>query len=169
MSYSASAPREASEYYSKKVKGSENVCTVETHTGTCMCVQWFMVENGTDINLSSHTSLTTIPIYVTWWFMERKWKQSGSVVCMSCCACLCAHRPSDFTLFLSAKVLMGHFVCSASFKFALDALPQLHSGADKKWVSQLGRFTQVLLFWFQTWENNVFVLVMSVQLLWKCN
>lgn len=83
----------------KMAKGSENVCTVEAQTGTCLCVQWFMVENVRDINLSSRTSLTTIPIYVTWWFMERKWKQSGSLVCMYCCAyeCVCVHvrGPSD--------------------------------------------------------------------------
>lgn len=155
MSYSASAQRKASEYYSKKVKGSENVCTVETHTGTCMCVQWFMVENGTDINLSSHTSLTTIPIYVTWWFMERKWKQSGSC-CMHVLLCVfvCTQTFWFHSFSKCWKVLMEHFVCSASFKFALDALPQLHSGADKKWVSQLGRFTQVLSFWFKNMRKQ---------------
>lgn len=96
-----------------------------------MCAKWFMRENVTNINLSSRTSLTTIPIYVTWWFMERKWKQSASLVSMYCSVRVRA----DFYLFLNAIVLTEHFVCSASFKLALEALPQLHSGADKKWVS----------------------------------
>lgn len=115
------------------MKGHGKFCTVEAQTGTCMRVEWFMIENVTNINLSSRTSLTTIPIYVTWWLMERKWKQSGSLVCMYCSVSVCMRLPTS--IFLKVDVLTEHFVCSASFKLALDALPQLHSGADKKWVS----------------------------------
>uniref|UniRef100_A0A674NG65 Exocyst complex component 2 n=1 Tax=Takifugu rubripes TaxID=31033 RepID=A0A674NG65_TAKRU len=38
---------------------------------------------------------------------------------------------------LQVQFLIKPFVCSGSFKLALDALPQLHSGADKKLLEEL--------------------------------
>lgn len=120
----------------RKWKVVSSRAAVEAQTGTCMCVEWFMIENVKNINLSSRTSLTTIPIYVTWWFMEGSESnlvllRARTAVSVSVCVCL---RSSSF--FWRPCFLTEPCVCSASFKLALEALPQLHSGTDKKWVSR---------------------------------